>query len=316
MPPSSPGLLRRSATLSDSFENKKELQFVITLGTGFFEGSLSRFLNNTITLQGFRAAIDIDKAGGIQMGTLNARIYGVAQEDMNAITTLIWKTLNESDLYSPNTVVVTAIDGTQQTQVFAGNIVQAWGNYQSQPDVFLMIQAQTAYVNQLKPVTPTSFKGTSDTATIAKQLADVMGYTFENNGVSVQLSNVYLSGTAMDQLRALVKAANCDLYLDDTVLAITPRGVPRGNVGAIIPQISPQSGLRGYPNFDATGVYFECLFNPSLRFGGAFQLVSSIPKASGQWTAQCVGHRLESEKPGGAWFTTVKGINNGVAGIN
>lgn len=295
--------------MSTSFENKKELQFVITLGTGTFTGSLAAFLNNTITLQGFRAAVDIDKAGGNQMGTLHARIYGVAQEDMNSITTLLWK----SDQYIPNTVVVTAIDGDQQTQVFAGNIVQAWGNYQSQPDVFLQIQAQTAYVNQIKPVTPSSYKGTVDVATIAAQLASAMGLSFENNGVTTQLSNVYLPGTGLDQLKSLVRQAGCDMYLDDNVLALNPSGTPRSG---LIAQISPQSGLRGYPTFDGTGVNFECLFNPSVRFGGAVQLVTSIPKASGQWTVQCVGHRLESEKPGGAWFTTVKGINNGVAGIN
>lgn len=297
--------------MSTSFQNKKELKFTITLGQGFFDasgGNLAAFLNNQITLEGFRAAVDIDKAGGNQMGTLQARIYGVSQQDMNSITTLLWK----PDQYIPNTVVVTAIDGDQETQVFAGNIVQAWGSYQSQPDVFLMIQAQTAYVNQIKPVPPSSFRGTVDVATIAAQLATAMGYSFENNGVTTQLSNVYLAGTAMDQLKGLVRAAGCDLYLDDTIVAIAPTGTPRGG---LIPMISPTSGLVGYPTFDGTGVNFECYFNPSLRFGGGVQLQSSIPKASGNWTVQCVGHRLESEKPGGAWFSTVKGIINAVAGV-
>jgi hypothetical protein len=144
----------------------------------------------------------------------------------------LWK----PDQYKPNTVVVTAIDGDQQTQVFAGNIVQAWGNYQSQPDVFLEIQAQTAYVNQLTPVAPRSFNGTVDVATIAAQLASAMGYSFENNGVTAPLSNVYLPGTAMDQLKSLVRAAGCDLYLDDNVVAITPRGSPRSGP---VPLISP-----------------------------------------------------------------------------
>jgi hypothetical protein len=295
-----------------SFANKKELQFVIALGDGFFEpsdGNITALLNDQITLQGFRASVDIDKAGGNQMGTLHARIYGVAQQDTNAVTSLLWK----PDQYKPNTIVVTAIDGDQQSQVFAGNIVQAWGNYQSQPDVFLEIQAQTAYVNQLRPVAPRSFNGTVDVATIAAQLASAMGYTFENNGVTTPLSNVYLPGTAMDQLKSLVRAAGCNFYLDDTVVAIYPRGTSRAG---LIPLISPQSGLVGYPIFDGTGVNFQCLFNPSVRFGGSVQLQTSIPRASGQWAVQCVGHRLESEKPGGAWFSTVKGIVNAVAGFN
>ena len=55
--------------MTTSFQNKKELRFVITLGTGSF-GSTS---NNQITLEGFRATVSIDKAGFRQMGTLRAR---------------------------------------------------------------------------------------------------------------------------------------------------------------------------------------------------------------------------------------------------
>jgi hypothetical protein len=79
----------RSDGLSESmtsFTNKKDLKFIITLGTGTF-GSSS---NNTITLQGYRASVNIDKAGGMMMGTLKAQIYGVSQSDMTSITTLQW----------------------------------------------------------------------------------------------------------------------------------------------------------------------------------------------------------------------------------
>jgi len=55
-----------------SFSNKKQLRFVITLGTGKFGSSN----NDTVTLQGFRAIAEIDKAGGMMMGTLKAKIYG------------------------------------------------------------------------------------------------------------------------------------------------------------------------------------------------------------------------------------------------
>lgn len=301
---------------SSSFANKKQLLFTITLGVsqGTFDGSLSRFLNNQINLQGFRATAEIENAGGQQNGTLRARIYGVAQEDMNAITTLYWKT----DEYAPNSIVVTAIDGNQQTQVFAGNIIQAWADYQSQPDVFLHIQAATAYVNQLTPVTPSSYQGTVDVATIAAQITNTMStadlpLSFENNGVTTQLSNAYLPGTAMDQLRSLVRAAGCDLYLEGNVVAICPKGTARAG---LVPLISPQTGLAGYPTVDGTGVYFKCLFNPSLRHGGSVQLSTSVQKANGQWLVSSVSHLLESEKPGGAWFSTVKGLGNATFGSN
>jgi hypothetical protein len=193
-------------------------------------------------------------------------------------------------------------------------MVFAAGQYMNQPDVFLEIQAMTGQLNQLTPVPPTSFKGSVSVATIAAQLAQTMGYAFENNGVTTQLSNPYLAGTALDQLKSLVKAANCDLYLDDTIVAICPLGQPRAMT--TIPLISPQSGLMGYPSFTDYGVIFRCLFNPAILFGGSVSLQSSIPKANGQFTVLCVGHQLESEKPGGAWYSLVHCVNPSVVGAS
>jgi len=285
-----------------SFDNKKQLRFVITLGTGKFGSSD----NDTITLQGFRAIADIDKAGGMMMGTLRAKIYGVAQANMNSVTTLQWK----PGTLIPNTVEVFAIDGAAETLVFAGNIVNAWADYQGMPDVFLHIQAQSAFFNTLKAVPPRSFKGRVDVATVMGQIARDLGYTFENNGVTTQLVDVYLPNTGMEQAKDLARAAGCDLYLDDKILAITPPNVPRK---VIIPLISPASGLVGYPTFDGVGVNFQTLFNPAVTFGGSVKLETDVQQAAGEWVVTSVGHRLESEKPGGAWFSTIRGNQNGLA---
>lgn len=285
-----------------SFSNKKQLRFVITLGTGKFGASN----NDTITLQGFRAIADIDKAGGMMMGTLRAKIYGVKQADMNSVTTLQWK----PGTLIPNTVEVYAIDGAAETLVFAGNIVNAWADYQSMPDVFLHIQAQAAFFNALKAVPPRSFKGSVDVASVMAQIARDLGYTFENNGVTTQLVDVYLANTGMEQAKDLARAAGCDLYLDDKILAITPPNVPRR---VIIPRISPASGLVGYPTFDGVGVNFQTLFNPTVTFGGSIKLETDVQQAAGEWIVTSVGHRLESEKPGGAWFSNIRGNANGLA---
>ena len=285
-----------------SFSNKKQLRFVITLGTGKFGSSN----NDTITLQGFRATADIDKAGGMMMGTLRAKIYGVKQSDMNSVTTLQWK----AGLLIPNTVEVYAIDGAAETLVFAGNIVNAWADYQNMPDVYLHIQAQAAFFNALKAIPPRSFKGGVDVASVMAQIARDLGYTFENNGVTTQLVDVYLPNTGMEQAKDLARAAGCDLYLDDKILAITPPNVPRK---VIIPLISPASGLVGYPTFDGVGVNFQTLFNPAITFGGSIKLETDVQQAAGEWVVTSVGHRLESEKPGGAWFSNVRGNQNGLA---
>ena len=285
-----------------SFDNKKQLRFVITLGTGKFGSSDA----NVITLQGYRATVDIDKAGGMMMGTLRARIYGVLQADMNSITTLQWKPQS----IIPNTVEVFAIDGVAETLVFAGNIVNAWADYQSMPDVFLHIQAQAAFLNLVKPVPPRSFAGQVDVASVMASIATDMGYTFENNGVDTQLADVYLANTGLEQAKELARAAGCDLYLDDKILAITPPNVPRKTQ---IPTVSSATGLVGYPTFDGVGVNFQTLFNPAIVFGGSGKIESDVQQAAGEWVVTSVSYRLESERPGGSWFASVRGTVNGLA---
>lgn len=285
-----------------SFSNKKQLKFVITLGTGTFGSSN----NNQITLVGYRASANIDKAGGMMMGTLRAKIYGVQQKDMNSITTLQWK----PGKWIPNTVEVYAIDGASETQIFAGNIVNAWGDYNQQPDVFLHIQAQSAFFALIENTPPVSFRGSVDVAHVMQQLAEKLKLTFENNGVNVQLTDIYLPSTGLEQVRDLAQMANIDLYLDDKILAITQRN---GTRKTTIPVINMDSGLVGYPTFDGVGVNFKTLYNPAIIFGGTIRIESSITQAAGEWIVTSVAHDLTSETPGGAWFSTVRGNTNGLA---
>ncbi len=212
--------------------------------------------------------MDIDRAGGAMYGHLHAQIYGVAQSHMNSLTSFIYQPQDQPS----NKISVYAMDRAQETLVFYGDITTAWGNYQQMPDVFLQIQAIGGYVNKLTPIPPTSYNGPLDAATVMAQLAGQMGYTFENNGVSVQLSSPYLPGTAMDQARELAEQAGIALYLDNNVLAITPLNQPRNT--ASIPEISAQSGLVGYCTYDGRSVNFKTLFNPAIKFGGQIQVQS------------------------------------------
>lgn len=299
-----------------SFSHKKQLRFVITLGSGFFKkSSVSVVTNgrkvggkgkNQIIIQGLRASINIDKAGGVQASTMRAKIWGVKESDMRACTTLQWKPLQTIK----NTVEVFAIDGESETLVFAGNIVNAWGDYQSIPDVFLHIQAASAYYSQIQPANPLSYQGAIDAAQALRQIAEQMGLTFENNGANAMLNDIYVANTLTEQAKEIAKAANFGLYIDDKTMAITTL---YGSRAGIVPEISKDSGMVGYPTFDGIGVGFVTLFNPAITFGGRVKIVTDIEQAAGTWNVASMSHRLECEKPNGQWFTTVRGILGDIA---
>lgn len=285
---------------------KKRIRLTFTLATGNFGETGS----NTLTLEGLRVISDIQHAGGAMMSTATLQIFGMSQSDMNQLTTLAWRALS----VVRNTVKIEAGDDeTGLSEIFAGQILNAWADYASSPDVYLRVEAQAAYFDQINPVAPASYTGSTDVATIMAGLAKLMGLTFENNGVNVKLMNPYLPNTALEQARAVAKAANIDLYIDGLILAITPKGVARA---AGIPFINPESGLVGYPTFDKVGVAFRCLYNAAILFGGQVKLESSVTPANGTWRVYNVAHQLESERPGGAWFSYVKCTENGLVPIS
>lgn len=276
-----------------SFSNKKQLRFQITLGTDKFNEAG----DDQITLQGYRAEVDIENAGWLQMGMMRAKIYGMAESDMYKATMYPFR-------IGPlqNTIIVYAVDGDSESIVFAGNIVQSWGNFSSVPDVYLEIQAQAAFSSAITAVKPRSFKGGADVAEVMRSISDSMGRIFTNHGVSVKLSNVYLANTDLEQARQLARDSNIELVIDGLDFDILPKGQTKGSFS---PEISKDNGMIGYPRYDGTYMTFETLYNPAIIPLGRIKMQTSFLPALGEWAVISMQHKLESETPGGVWMTSV-----------
>lgn len=284
-----------------SYENVKGLRFVFTLAIGSFSSGA-----NTLTVEGLRASANINNAGGAVLSTLRATIFGMTASDMNSVTTTKW-----DPSFAKNTVSVYAIDGDQETLVFQGNIVNAWGIYVGMPEVYLMIEAQNNYLGQITSPSPTRTTFTSATtiATVMQNLANSLGVQFENNGVTGTVKKGQtLSGSYVDQVRTMAQTYGFSYFLDPAsdTLAITPLNTPRQTQS--VPLVSAQTGLQNYPIFNGYGVQFDTLFNPAILFGGTVEVQSAIPKANGSWMVVQMAHQLESQTPGGQWKSTVNTV--------
>lgn len=284
--------------------SKKQLKIIITLAKETFRSTGT----NTIILDRFRASVDIEKAGGTQFSTAVCKIYGVSQDDMNDITTVMWT----RNLLNQNTIEIYAIDDTNnyQTMVFAGDIIQALGYYQEMPNVYLAINAQGSFYNALKPYPPTSYQGSVDVATAISKIATSLGYHFENNGVNARINNLYAWNTGIEQIKAIAAAAGIDIYFDDKTIAICPAGKPRTNY---VVTVSRTSGMITYPTIDGIGINLYTLFDPLITFGGRVQVESDVTRANAEWLISSLSHYLESETPDGAWFTFIRGSYHGFA---
>lgn len=256
--------------------------------------------NNTLIFDDLRVQCQIQYGNGAVMPSANIRIYGMRQESMMKLLRVKWHTSEALQ----NMIQIEAGENGQTHIVYTGNITFAKPDFTSAPDVSLIIESHTGIKHQLMPVPPRSFEGEVDVAQAIKQLADDMGFLFENNGVNVKLSNPYLPNSALIQVQELARHADIDLFIENNIIAIAPKGAPRQ---IDVPVIGPQSGLIGYPTPDLIGVQFLCFYDPMLRFGGLVHLSGSlIEQCNGKWRIYGLTIALESHTPNGKWQAEVK----------
>lgn len=278
--------------MSDSFVERR-ITVEIQLGLGDFGESGS----DTVTLSDYRVSAQILKAGAGYKDQAEVRIYGAPLDVINAINT------HGSPLYTgirKNTLVIRAGDTNSQAEIFRGTIQLAWADFDRAPEAALVVTAFGGLFEAMKPVPPTSFKGPTDVAVIMESIATQMGLGFENNGVSVILSNPYLPGTAYDQASEAAEAAGINWTIDGNVLAIWPKD---GKRGGSVPLYSPENGMIGYPTYTVPGIRFRAIYTPGRepQLGGEVEIQSSLNPASGKWTPIDIVYNLESRTPGGAW---------------
>lgn len=280
--------------------SRKRIDVTISLGTGQFGDTGA----NTVTITGARVHAGIQVFGGEAMPQLQLRIFGQPLERMNQLTTI--GPINSAIMFN-NSVLVAAGDDSSMQTVYSGTIWEAWAEFQGVPEVPLNIVGLGGLAASLKPVGALSYTGSADVATIMQTLAETMDLAFENNGVSVQLSNPYFPGTALAQVRACARAAGIYYAIDRGTLAIWPKNGARQGDAVLI---SPDTGMVGYPSFASNGLTLTTLFNPAIKPGGVVQVDSSLQVARGQWTVLQVQHSLQSETPNGQWFTQILAVPN------
>lgn len=280
---------------------RKRIDVKITLAAGSFSDGQS----NTVTLRDHHVVADIANAGGESMGALQMRVYGLTPAMMTQLTTI--GPIN-STIRAQNKIELSAGDSERGMKVvYSGVIDQAWMDFHGAPDVFFNLVAFAGLDAAVKPIAANTYKGQGDVATIMAGLAATMGVSFENNGVSSQLSNPYFSGAALTQVKECARAADIHYTIDRGVLAIWPQGGSRKGSATVI---SSENGMVGYPSFTSNGLTLITVFNPDIKLGGQVQVKSSLTVAVGIWTIYAVNHSLETERAGGSWFTQIQCVPN------
>lgn len=281
--------------MSQSF-TQKVLEIRLTLAAGSFGGR-----GNTKIIRGLATDVAVEKPGLPDKPKATVKIVNLPVTDMESLTTLAFRPLQaQKNLIS----IMAGDDENGLAQVFAGEITNAWGNFNTAPDPTFEIEAMSGYYPALTPKSPTASPGAVPLSAVVEQLAGNMGYSFRNEGVTAQLRNSVLNGSPMEQAQAAARQAGAELILDDATLILLPAGQARKGNAVLL---TKDSGMIGYPTFNTNGISLKCFFNPVIIYGGLVQIESRVPKASGIWKVTKLSHRLSAfNASGGPWETELE----------
>lgn len=284
---------------------EKKLTLSFTYGTGERgDGEAT-----TATITGVKASMFVNIIGGYGLAQCTGRIYGMGLSLMNQLS----KVGRQPMQFRNNILTVLAGDDVSgMAQIFQGNVVIAFPDMLSAPEVSFMVTAYAGFLEQLKPAPINSYPGSVDAAVILSNLASQMNVKFENNGVSVILPSSYYYGSAREQAKKVVHDAGIEWNgIDNGVMAIWPKG---GTRQGSIPLINTKNGMIGYPSFTENGIFVKTIFNPTIRFGQLVKVESDIDRAYNQWKVSNLVHHVEAKTPGGAWQTEMQLVLPGVFG--
>lgn len=277
---------------------RKVIRTTITLvGDTFEDGS------NILIAEGLRTSVVVRFGGGAIMPQAEVVGYGLNMSAMHKLMRIRWQDMRSM----MNTIRVEAGEqGEDLSLVFQGNITFANIDTSNAPEIGVRISCMIGVLESYRRTTQISFEGEKSVVEAIKEISERMGYVFENNGVpdSLTMENVTLNGPDMNKIRRLCRDYEIDLYIDFGAIYICPQGAPRS---LEIPVLTPQSGMIGYPVSTTQGVNVRCLWSPEIKFGGIIRIRDSLMQtANGDWRVFGVTTHLESELPGGNWFSDIQ----------
>lgn len=256
----------------------------------------------TLKLEGLRCSAVITNPGGNSaFGQLQLQVYGMTLDQMNEYSS------TGSNMVAVQDQSVTVTAGNQNgslNQVFSGTLISSFIDLSNVPEVSFVCAAVAGYYNKAAPSAPNTYEGSQKAEDIIAALAGQIGYAFENkNGATAVVQNQYLSGSIIDQMQAVARAASFPMIIENKTVTIFPNNGTRDD---IIIEMSAETGLVGYPSYWEAGFVVRSEFNPIITIGRIINLRSQLPKANGKFPIQYVTHELSTLTPDGPWFTTSK----------
>lgn len=255
--------------------------------------------NNKIVLSNVKAMFKVGAYGNQTGVQAEMTIYGLSLELLAALSSKgigIWTAEKERIKLTVH---------ANDTLMFIGYIYSSYANMNAAPDAPLIINASGGLDLQTESAPPFSRPGAVALTDVIKAICEPYQYRVNTVGIDgVTVSNIHLVGSPLEQVRYACNQADLAMSVTGDLVTVWPRGRA---VDDVVPLVSPEFGLIGYPVFTQSGITFQTEFSTLLAQGRFIQLQTSLPHASGKYMLYIVEHYLSSWIEGGPWHTISQG---------
>lgn len=271
--------------------SKRSLRFEFVNETSSFDDSG----NNTISISEARATVSFQSAGNLFGTQINVSIFGLGIDMLAALSS------KAMGLFGSDTERISMKVFVGETAIFAGYMTSSIANMNAIPNAALMITATANADLQNKPASPFSFNGATPVPDIINAICNAAGYKAYITGLDgLVVTNPHYEGSIFTQLESLCNDVNVAMSVAPPSISFWPQDSIRDDV---MPFISPEYGLIGYPIFSNGGLMFQTQFSTLLTTGRNVQIETSLPHASGVYKLTSVNHELSSWMNDGPWHS-------------
>ncbi|WP_244577364.1 hypothetical protein [Escherichia coli] len=258
--------------------------------------------NNRISISNIKATVSLNSVVGRGAATAEISLYGLGLERLADLSGRADGIIDSAGGQSLDVEIF-----ADDTKVFAGVMTSSTANMNT-PDACLTITASATVELQNKGAAPFSASGPQRIEGVISAICASAGYNAAFNGVSgmVTSGSPHFEGSVFDQLYRI-----CSDY--GIAMSVSPPDKiefwpSSGKRDAVMPFISKDHGLIGYPVFSNGGLMFQTQYSSLLLIGRYIEIKTGLPHADGTYELTSVRHELSSWVSGGSWHSVCVAI--------
>lgn len=268
------------------------LRFEFTNETSSFDKSG----NNKISISNIKSTVSLSSVIGRTGARADFSIYGLSLDRMADLS-------GRADGNMLETQKINVAIFADDSLVFSGGMISSIANMNSAPESCLMVSATANAELQNMAVSPFTARGSQKLTDVISSICSAAGYKAVFKGMEGMTTSgsPHFEGSVFDQLHQVCSGYGLAMSVTPpNKVEFWPSSKQRDDV---IPFISKDYGLIGYPVFSQGGLMFQTQYSSLLAIGRYIDIKTEMPWASGRYKLSTVSHELSSWVPDGLWHS-------------